>query len=347
MADEVSKSWFCVFNNPSQHGYIGEPHEIIERLKNEWIADKPSRTGAWVYCISAEGLHHVHMVLEDVIAMRFTAIKKSYALGMHFEPTKGSKEQAEKYILKKGKFEEKGEQILYSDRHGEIKGCQGNRRDLDIIEELIKDGKTPNEIMSMTIQYRRYEKLIKDCYYQKRSKETPFLRNVNVIWHVGQSGSGKSFCAQQLIEDYGEDNVYFVSDYDNGFMDKYNGERILFLDEYRGQFKYSTLLVMLQGYKTQVHARYSNAVALWDEVHITSVIPPDLIYERLLSHEGNRHLDTYEQLKRRINTIIYHWKNESGEYNQFVLPCTIYKDYDDLIYLALKKPSESFAQLPF
>jgi hypothetical protein len=36
------------------------------------------------------------MVLEDKVAMRFSAIKKTYAIGAHLEPTKGSKQQATK-----------------------------------------------------------------------------------------------------------------------------------------------------------------------------------------------------------------------------------------------------------
>ena len=41
------------------------------------------------------------MVSEDRKAMHFSVIKKNYALGMHFEPTKDSKEDAADYINKK------------------------------------------------------------------------------------------------------------------------------------------------------------------------------------------------------------------------------------------------------
>lgn len=335
MANDVSKSWFCVLNNPEEHGYVGEPHEIIDRLKEEWIFEHPSRTGAWVYCISAEGLRHVHMVLEDVKAMRFSAIKKSYAVGMHFEPTKGSKEQAEDYINKRGKFKEKGEAVLYSDRHGEIKGAQGSRRDIEVIEELISSGCTPGAIMRMSMSYRRYEKMIRDAYYDKRSLETSFLREIEVVWHVGESGSGKSFVANQIAQERGEDYMYFLSDYDNGCFDKYNGEPILFLDEYRGQFRYSSLLSYLHGYKVQVHARYSNVVSLWNEVHITSVKPPELVYEKMVLGIAERSIDTFEQLRRRITRIVYHWKDASG-YHEYSLPMSQYRDYEHLKHEALE-----------
>ena len=71
MSDTVSKSWFAVFNNPQQHGYDGEPSEVIDRLISEWISNNPTRSCAMTFCVSADGLPHVHMVLEDVKAMRF------------------------------------------------------------------------------------------------------------------------------------------------------------------------------------------------------------------------------------------------------------------------------------
>ena len=93
MSQDVTLSWFATLNNPADHGYPGSPQEVCEQLRDEWIQDSTTRTGAWAYCISAEGLHHVHMVLEDAVAMRFSMVKKTYAIGAHLEPTKGSKKR--------------------------------------------------------------------------------------------------------------------------------------------------------------------------------------------------------------------------------------------------------------
>lgn len=336
MASDVSKSWFCVMANPSSHGYDGTPTEITDKILQEWIENNPTRTGAVAYCISADGLEHLHLVLEDTKAMRFSTIKKAFP-SMHIEPTKGNKEQAEDYIHKRGKFEEKGERVIYIAQHGEIKGSQGARRDLSIIDDLIEQGKTPNEIMSLNIMYRKYEKMIKDAYFDKRCKETPFLRDVRVVWHVGESGSGKTYSVMNLIEEKGEDNVYFISDYEGGGLDKYAGESILFLDEFRGQIRYSTLLGMLQGYKQQFHARYTNIVGLWNEVHISTVLPPEEVYKNMVS--DNRNVDTIKQLMRRINIIIYHWK-ENDAFESFEMPINKYKNYEDLKLRAKYRSSE-------
>ena len=324
--DTVSKSWFCVFNNPEEHGIEGEPQEVVDIIIEIWIEDNPQRSCAVTYCISEDGLKHCHAVFEDSRAMRFTVIKKLFP-SMHIEPTKGSKEQAEDYINKKGKWEEKGEIIICSARHGEIKGSQGQRRDLDIIDDLLQQGKRPNYILSMSFSYYRYENMIRNSYYRKRYNETSVRRDLKTYYHVGLSGTGKSYSYVELCERYGADDVYLVTDYDHPF-DKYNGERVIFLDEFRGQVKYSYLLnTILSNYRVQVAARYSNVYALWTEIHITSILPPECIYEKMVQNYQN--LDTYEQLKRRLDYIVLHYKND-GEYYEIVCPMADYVNYCQL-----------------
>ena len=347
MADTVSKSWFCVFNNPVEHGFSGEPQEIIEQIRDTWIRDNPQRTCAVIYCISAEGLHHCHAVFEDTKSLRFSAIKKLFP-SMHIEPTKGTKEQAEDYINKRGKWEEKGEIIIATCRHGEIKGAQGQRRDLDIIEELIQQGLTPDEIMDTSFSFRRYDRMIRDGYYRKRLKETPEFREVTNYCHVGFAGSGKSHSYLEMCEKYGSDSIYFVTDYSHPF-DKYNGEPILFLDEFRGQLPYHLLLSCLDGYKVQIPCRYSNTFALWTEVHIASVFPPEMFYRNMVTELQD--IDTLAQLMRRLNFIVYHHKSLEGEYKQFICPVEEYTSYEDLRlraegYVEIAEPAEQI-ELPF
>lgn len=333
MSKDISKSWFAVFNNPQDKGYPDDPVECCQKLRDEWITDYPTRSGAWAYCVSAEGLKHVHMVLEDSKAMRFSAIKSTYAHGMHFEATKGSKAEAEGYIKKIGKWQEKGEQVLHVETYGEIRGNQGARNDLGKIEELILEGKTPREIMEQSFGYRKYEKMIRDAFFAKRSKETPPFRNVEVTWHVGESGSGKSYNYVKLCEEIGEDKVYLLTDYENGGFDGYCAEPVLFMDEFKGNMRFQLLLNYLDGYKVQVHARYSNGMALWDKVHITSVYPPEEVYKNMVD-SSVRALDSVAQLKRRIDNIVYHWK-DGDEYREYSMTMKDYQGYEQLKTKAL------------
>ena len=322
---EASRSWFCVLNNP-QDVYEGKPNEIAEKCLDEWVRERPTRTGAVAYCVSAEGLIHLHMVLEDEQKARFSAVKKTYPKA-HLERTKGNKEQAEDYINKRGKFEEHGEVVVYLAKYGEIKGSQGRRRDLEIIEDLLEQGKTPNEIFGMSIAYRRYETMVREHFYQEKVKNTPVTRDVVVRWHIGKTGTGKSYERVKKIEEFGEEEVYVVSDYKNGF-DKYNGEKVIFLEEFRGQMPYNILLMILDKYKIQVAARYSNVFSLWSEVHITSTKPPESVYKDMVSDDRN--VDTLDQLKRRIAFVDYHYKI-GDEYFVYECPMSEYKDYDELL----------------
>jgi len=307
LSDIVTKSWFCVFNNPADHGYVGTPQEVCEKLRDEWIGDSLTRVGAWAYCVSDKGLHHVHMVLEDAKTMRFTAIKNSYAHGMHFEPTKGNKQQADDYINKRGQFEEKGEQILFICYHGDIKGAQGKRSDLLVYHDMIQQGMSPVEILRENPNAYRYKTTLKEMYYDKRFLETPIVREVKTYWHTGESGSGKSYERVELAKLYGEESIYYLTSFNSGAFDNYNGEPILWIEDYRGEFRFQEFLRILDVYKAEIPARYSNIKALWNEVHITSVLTPIQCYSNACNDN-----DRIEQLLRRITAIVFHFKYGDG-----------------------------------
>lgn len=325
--DSTQRSVFCQF--PVKEEDFGEMSEqdICQWFCENWVQGKETRQAICCYCISANGYKHVHTVFSADTYFRWSAVKKAIPINGDIQATRGSKEQALAYIRKEGEYEEKGETVVCEYSIGEVKSNQGKRNDLDKIGAYINEGLTPNEIMQLDISYRKHDKIIRDAYFAKRSAETPFLRDIVVEWHVGESGTGKTYYAQMLVDTEGEDNVYLVSDYENGGLDRYNGEPILFLDEFRGQIRYSTLLSMLQGYKQQFHARYTNIIGLWKRVIITSVLPPEQVYKNMVSE--NRDVDTIKQLYRRIAKIVYHYV-ENGEYKTFEQTMLEYKDYDTM-----------------
>ena len=82
------------------------------------------------------------------------------------------------------------------------------------------------------------KKMIRQAYFWHRYKETPPIRPIKVYWHVGDSGTGKSYTYIKLVEEKGEEAVYMYSDFENGGLDNYCGEPILFMDEFRGQIRF-------------------------------------------------------------------------------------------------------------
>ncbi len=325
--DSTSRSWFCVFNHPEEHGYEGmEPQQVIEAMKNKWTELHPNGACALTYCVTAAGLQHVHAVLEAEQPVRFAAVRKAFP-GMHIEPTKGSKAEAEDYINKEGKYAEAGEEVLCRAGYGVIRGQQGKRKDWDAIDAMLAAGMTPEQIYSQSARFRRYSKEIREHFMAQLVNEHPYTKDVQVCYHVGKSGTGKSFTQVELKKQHPGD-VYVMTDYSGGGLDRYNGESILFLDEFRGQLKYNDFLTMLDKYPVQHHARYANVIGVWTEVHITSVLPPEKVYCQMVT--ANRDRDTLEQMMRRITTVRYHDLID-GRYLTYDKPGMEYTTYEELM----------------
>lgn len=331
--DTTAKSWFCVLNHPEQHGYDGEtPDAVLEKVEAAWIGAHPGGSSFLAYCMTTDGLQHVHAVLETGRTMRFSAVKKVFP-AMHVEPTKGGKKDVEDYINKTGKFEDKNEAVICTRSYGCIQARQGKRSDLDRIRELIEDGYTPEEVFEDDIRHRRYESIVNKEFYMKRLKETPPEKEMRVYYHIGEPGSGKSHVQIDLKELYGRESVYVLTDYKNGF-DGYNGEPVLFMDEFKGQMPFGLLLSVLDRYPNDIPARYANKRALWTEVHITSVLPPDVLYGNMAEDLGR--YDVIEQLMRRLKSIIYHERRD-GAYLFYEMAAKDYSDYDALKAVAARE----------
>ncbi|MDR1753843.1 MAG: hypothetical protein LBR74_02915 [Eubacterium sp.] len=59
-----AKPYFCVIANPKKHGFEGTLEEIVNTIIERRIEGNPQRTCAVNYCISADGLRHLHAVFE-------------------------------------------------------------------------------------------------------------------------------------------------------------------------------------------------------------------------------------------------------------------------------------------
>lgn len=355
-SSETSRSWFAVFNNPQNHGYgtgIEDLHErarvVCDRLKGEWcISD--SRVGAWAYCVKhyngcfpiyedndtskkdpvayrpaitdeekaliPPDLEHVHMVLEDDKNIAFGTVKKTYAIGAHFEGTRGTKKQAEDYISKSGNYSHETrkdtglpwEEIIYVARQGDIQGRQGQRSDIEKIQAFLDQGKNPTEILSLLgAKGYKHETTIKKAFFDKRVRETAFEREVLVCWHYGESGSGKSYSRAELERSDGHDEIFYMTNFNpNTRFDGYCGQKILWIEDFKGGITHGDLLRILDRYKATFSARYANVVGLWSQVHITSIYHPIAIYHRLVG-DRDKGTDVVDQLLRRITLIRYHY----------------------------------------
>ena len=133
---------------------------------------------------------------------------------------------------------------------------------------------------------------------RKLQSENPSYinRNLKVYTITGSSGSGKTTLAKWLCEK--KDLTCYISSSGQNFMDDYNGEDVLILDDFRGsQMSFSDLLKLLDNNTaSMVRARYHNKQALFKYVIITSVYSPNCYYSNDVLRD-----EPLKQLMRRIN----------------------------------------------
>lgn len=321
--DFKSRGWIATIQiaNMEKAGLSKEQYEdpktVGDYFINLWNSSGKGRTSAIAVCISEKGLYHCHMALYGNTTTLNNVSRILF--GSHVEPQKGGKKAVTDYLIKADKYEEKHEQVIYSQGLESIQDSQGCRSDIDEIENFINEGMKPDDIMSIKFSYRRYEKMIKDAYLAKRKRETPIIKEMNNEWHFGESGSGKTYYYVELCEKYSSDEIYLCPSFENGMLDKYveaGAPPILFIDEFKGEIKFSELLTILDKYAyNQTHCRYTNTYNLWTTTIITSIYGPDEFFDIIID-KNRRNIDRFEQLKRRLTKIVYHYK-ENGAYKTY------------------------------
>ena len=316
------------------------PQFLAEYLTNLWEESGKDRTCAVAVCISEKGLYHAHMALYTDNSTTLANVSR-ILFDSHIEPQLGGKAELTGYIEKTGKYAEKGEQVLFTKGLEAIQDRQGQRNDLAEIEALLQDGLKPEEIFAHSFRYRKYEKMIKADYLARRIKETPLKKDMWNEYHVGESGTGKTYTYIQLCEEHSADEVYLCNDYSNagssgGGFDFYTNSpaKIIVLDEFRGGMPFNQLLSMLDVYsRNQQHCRFQNTYCLWTSVIICSIYPPEKVYAFMVD-DTEQDTDSIRQLLRRLNVIVYHYI-ENGEYKTFSIPADEYISYEDLKQRAL------------
>ena len=312
------------------------PENLSNYLIKKWENSGKNRTAGISVCMSEKGLYHAHLALYGNLTTLGNVSKIMF--DMHTEPQLGGKKELSAYLLKKEPFDEKGEKVLFSIGIENIQDVKGKRNDLEDIQGMLEEGKTPSQIMEH-FPYRKYERMIRSAYIDLKIKKTPVVQEKRCIWLVGDSGSGKTYTYYTLCNQHGAEKVYLSNDFENGGMDFYidsGAPPILFLDEFKGQMKFAQLLAMLDKYtRAQVHCRFSNCYCLWQEVYITSVYPPEALYSSMVQID-NQEIDSIYQLLRRLNVIRYCYIKD-GKYKTFDLPASEYINYEDL-----KKRAEEY-----
>lgn len=304
-ADSQTRKWQITINNPIEKGYT---HDTI-------IKKSKSFKSLIYMCLSdevgEEGTFHTHIYLQFSSAVRFSSIMKKFQ-GGHFEMCKGTAQQNQDYVFKTGKWEnDKKKETNITDSHfkwGDLPiERQGKRNDLDDLYDMIASGMSNYEIITECPNYiKDFDKLdkVRNTITQERFKNE--WRNVEVTYIYGQTGTGKT---RDIMEQYGYENVYRVTDYKHPF-DSYKGQDIILFEEFRSSIALGLMLTYLEGYPVELPCRYSNKYACFTKVFIVSNISLNKQYPTVQDEEN----ESYKAFLRRVKTVKKYTKYAVYEY---------------------------------
>lgn len=175
--------------------------------------------------------------------------------------------------------------------------AQGHRSDLEEAVEMIENGSSMLEIAqeAPTTFVRNFNGLARlACSLF----EPTFMPQKRIHWYLGPTGSGKTRMAMQEAKAlHGVFYKAVLTDRSKPFFDGYCGQKALILDDYRMQFEFPFLLLLLDKYSMLVEVKGSMVPMIAEGIWVTSAYEPQVCY-------ANYSPTDILQLMRRIDEII-------------------------------------------
>lgn len=318
--DTQSRKWLLTINNPSEHDLT---HDFIKLC----LADD-KRIEYWCMCDETggkENTYHTHLYIYSHSPIRFSKIKKMFPIA-HIDKAQGTSAQNRDYVGKLApehhrqpdgsySYQKDGklhEGINHGDTFEEFGECPveqpGKRTDLNVLYNLIKDGSSNFEILEHNPAYMNRLETIEKVRETLRYEEFKSKRRTKlyVEYWYGDPGTGKT---SGVLNQYGDANVYMVTDYKHPW-DGYKGQDIVLFDDFDSRrIVTNDLLKWLDVYPLELPARFSNKIACYTKVYITSNKSPDELWDE--DYRWNR--KEYDALMRRIHKIIRFYKDGKSE----------------------------------
>ncbi len=232
------------------------------------------------------GTQHHQVFICYANGKTFESMKKLFPEA-HIEEVRGTVQQASDYCTKSDT--RVGETIIY----GELPE-KGKRSDLNDIFEMIHSGNSLSEVrQAFPSQYIRYSGNIKNVYQEEMvDRYKNQFRNLYVCYLSDTPGVGKT---RYVMEKYGYENVYRITDYAHPF-DSYFSEHVIIFEEFRSSLPIEDMLKYLEGYPLRLPARYENKIACYEIVYIIS----NWKFEQQYTNIQNEYPTTYQAFLRRI-----------------------------------------------
>jgi len=184
---------------------------------------------------------------------------------------------------------------------------QGKRSDLEEVLSALEDGNDLTAIRKVFPKvYMKYRANIHRIHHEILNEKYADKRIPKEVTYIyGSTGSGKT---RYVLDKYGDENVYRITDYKNPF-DQYIGQEIIIFEEFRSSEKIEKMLNYLDLYPLHLPARYNNIIARYSKVYIISNIS-------LLSQFKNvrdKFPETWFAFIRRIHHVHLYLKTNSDK----------------------------------
>lgn len=288
----------------------------VERgFDHETIRDAMAALKVDYYCmvdeVASTGTEHTHVFMYRKSAIRNSTIRRTFP-GVHFEFCIGTCAENRDYLLKTGKWANstKAETSVPGtfEEFGSIPTEREERdsHNSDLIA-AIEAGQTTAEIIrdepKFVFRSNDIDTLRQTLTSDRFTKEN---RDLNVTYIFGPTGAGKTrgiYAAHPAAEICRITNYGTLS---NGIkFDAYHGHSVLVLEEFHSQIPLPDMLNYLDIYPLMLPARYSDRIACYTSVYITSNIPLSSQYY------GERHRSpaTWAALIRRIHRVVEYFEN--------------------------------------
>ena len=311
-----SRKWALVINNPLEAGLDHAAiREILYRFSPAYFC--------MVDEIATTGTYHTHIFLFSPSPMRFSTVKNRFSTA-HIEKAYGSAKANRAYILKEGHWADTDKAETSVSGTFEEWGDLPAEKEEEAPEmfKLIQDlraGKSVMEIIEdnpkLAFRIREIETLRQAILEEKYSAEN---RALEVTYLYGASGTGKT---RGIFEKHDRKSICRITDYGgrNGVrFGAYHCQDVLVLEEFHSQIPISAMLNYLDIYPLTLPARYTDRIACYTKVYITSNIPLEEQYRDIQRYQ----METWRAFLRRVQNVIEYLRDGSTvQHKKGGFPC--------------------------
>lgn len=267
--NQQGKRWLLTFDNIDKHDIS---HETLRNCLSEFSLK--------YFCMEDEitdsGMLHTHLYFETDSNCRFSTIKNRFPRIAHIDKAFGTPKECRDYVRKEGKYKDSEKALTSKPETFEEEGDLQEERSQNKYKKLvtlIEQGLTNYEIMKIEPSYafriKDMDIIRFNVMQMKYSKE---IRNIKVIYMYGAPGSGKT---KSIFEKHDGNSICRITSYKKDRtvnFDSYNMQPVLVFEEFNGQVAIESMLNYLDIYPLTLPARYSDKVACYETVYITSNI---------------------------------------------------------------------------